>query len=214
MSEFEFLDNMRAIDADLFKRCIRRLLDSTFILKDRDDNLYDFVVRGSNAEDISQYLRVIGYDITVMKEYGFVMLKQVESDTETAGIRRLSFQQFTNDQIHLLLVLWETYLSKMSSEKDIYITFRELNDRVNYYNVSIKLASEKEALRMFKRFNLIDFTSSDLNASDLSNVSIRLYPTIMFSMDYDQLRVVLNEHIDNLMFESKQEDDYVEDVEE
>jgi len=214
MGEFEYLENMRPVDADLFKRCIRELLDSTFIVRDKDTNLYDFIVRGSNAEEISQYLKVIGYDITVMKEYGFVMLKQSENDNETVGIKRLSFQQFTNDQIHLLLVLWETYLSKMNSEKEIYITFSELNDRVNYYNVSIKLAVEKEALRLFKRFSLIDFLSSDLNSSDISNMSIRLYPTLMFSMDYEQLRTVLNEHINSIKFEDVYDDNAEEETEE
>ena len=41
----------------LFKRCIRKLLSSTFILRDKDEKLYAFISRESNRQDISEYLR-------------------------------------------------------------------------------------------------------------------------------------------------------------
>ena len=37
-----------------FKRCIRKLLESTFILRDKDEKLYQFVSRESNRQDISE----------------------------------------------------------------------------------------------------------------------------------------------------------------
>ena len=43
----------------LFKRCIRKLLSSTFILRDKDEKLYAFAARESNRQDISEYLRMI-----------------------------------------------------------------------------------------------------------------------------------------------------------
>ena len=36
----------------LFKRCIRKLLDSTFIVGDKDEKLYSFISRESNRQDI------------------------------------------------------------------------------------------------------------------------------------------------------------------
>ena len=49
----------------LFKRCIRKLLDSTFIVGDKDEKLYSFIARESNRQDISDYLRMIGFDVLV-----------------------------------------------------------------------------------------------------------------------------------------------------
>lgn len=37
----------------LFKRCVRKLLDSTFIVGDKDEKLYSFISRESNRQDIS-----------------------------------------------------------------------------------------------------------------------------------------------------------------
>ena len=36
----------------LFKRCIRKLLDSTFIVKSKDMKLYKFISRETNKQDI------------------------------------------------------------------------------------------------------------------------------------------------------------------
>ena len=47
----------------LFKRCVRRLLESTFLLREKEEKLYAFLSKESNRQDISDYLRMIGYDI-------------------------------------------------------------------------------------------------------------------------------------------------------
>ena len=43
-------------NGNMFKRCVRKLLESTFILRDKDERLYSFVSRESNRQDISEYL--------------------------------------------------------------------------------------------------------------------------------------------------------------
>ena len=53
MSDFSFMDKMKDEDAYLFKRCIRRLLDSTFIVADRDERLYEFISAEGNQYDMN-----------------------------------------------------------------------------------------------------------------------------------------------------------------
>ena len=53
MSDFSFMNKMNDEDAYLFKRCIRKLLDSTFIVADRDEKLYEFISSESNQNDIN-----------------------------------------------------------------------------------------------------------------------------------------------------------------
>ena len=72
----------------LFKRCIRKLLDSTFIVGDKDEKLYSFISRESNRQDISDYLRMIGFDVLVDTNVRVAMLKPHESDEETVGLKR------------------------------------------------------------------------------------------------------------------------------
>ena len=60
MSDINLQITVKEESNHLFKRCIRKLLESTFILRDKDDKLYQFVSRESNRHDISDYLRMIG----------------------------------------------------------------------------------------------------------------------------------------------------------
>lgn len=57
MGEFSFLEKMRDEESTLFKRCVRKLLDTTFIVEDRDEKLYQYLSIESNHYDISAYLR-------------------------------------------------------------------------------------------------------------------------------------------------------------
>ena len=60
MGDFSFMKKMSDEDAYLFKRCIRKLLDATFIVADKEERLYDFISSESNQYDINTYLAAIG----------------------------------------------------------------------------------------------------------------------------------------------------------
>ena len=66
MSDISLHITVKEENGLLFKKCIRKLLESTFILQERDGKLYDFVSRESNWQDMSEYLRIIGFDLLVM----------------------------------------------------------------------------------------------------------------------------------------------------
>ena len=65
MSDIRLQIAIKEESSHLFKRCIRKLLESTFILRDKDEKLYAFISRESNRQDISEYLRMIGFDVMV-----------------------------------------------------------------------------------------------------------------------------------------------------
>ncbi len=74
MSEINLRISIKEENVHLFKRCIRKLLESTFILRDKDEKLYQFASRESNRQDISEYLRMIGFDVIRRKRQGCVCL--------------------------------------------------------------------------------------------------------------------------------------------
>ena len=82
MSDFSFMNKMNDEDAYLFKRCIRKLLDSTFIVADRDEKLYEFISSESNQYDINVYLAAIGYKAVVEDRMKVAMLQQADEDKE------------------------------------------------------------------------------------------------------------------------------------
>ena len=74
MSDISLQITIKEENGILFKRCVRKLLESTFILREKDEKLFSFVSRESNRQDISEYLRMIGFDILVDEKTGVSML--------------------------------------------------------------------------------------------------------------------------------------------
>ena len=85
------------------------------------ENLYDFVSRESNWQDMSEYLRIIGFDLLVDDKAGVAMLIASEADMETVGLKRANVVTFTNLQYHLLLVLWKVYLETWAAMRGILL---------------------------------------------------------------------------------------------
>ena len=96
-------------DQLLFKRSIRKLLESTFLLREKEERLYRFVEKESNRYDISEYLKLIGFDLLVEEKAGVAMLVANEEDEDTPGLKRANVITFQTQQHHLLLILWEVY---------------------------------------------------------------------------------------------------------
>ena len=82
MNDFTFMKKMNEEDAYLFKRCIRKMLDTTFIVADKDEKLYDFISSESNQYDVNTYLAAIGYKVVVEERMKVAMLQQVHIPQE------------------------------------------------------------------------------------------------------------------------------------
>ena len=121
MGEFDFLENMKDEEELLFKRCIRKLLDATFIIEDRDERLYQYLSVESNCYDVSAFLRKIGYDVVVEDKLKVAMLVQNEADLDTVGIKRSNLVVFDGKQVQMLLALWLLYLEMVGFSEEIYM---------------------------------------------------------------------------------------------
>ncbi len=190
MSDIDFLKKMNEEDAYLFKRCIRKLLDATFIVADKDEKLYDFIASESNQYDVNTYLAAIGYKVVVEERMKVVMLQQADEDLETVGLKRLNLYRFDAKQIRLLMVLWLLFLERMGYVDPVYITVGDIIDKCKIYQIQMKPAEFKEAYRIFKRFSLIDY-SDDIVTED---GKVRLYPSLQFCLDIAQLKQVMAEY--------------------
>ena len=134
MSDFSFMNKMNDEDAYLFKRCIRKLLDSTFIVADRDEKLYEFISSESNQYDINVYLAAIGYKAVVEDRMKVAMLQQADEDKETVGLKRLSLYRFNQKEIKMLLVIWLLFLERMGYAEPVFVTVGDIMDTVSGRN--------------------------------------------------------------------------------
>ena len=182
MNYFGFMKKMNEEDAYLFKRCIRKMLDTTFIVADKDEKLYDFISSESNQYDVNTYLAAIGYKVA--------MLQQADEDIETVGLKRINLYRFDAKQVKLLMVLWLLFLERMGYADPVHITVGDIIDKCKIYQINMKPAEFKDSYRVFKKFSLIDY-SDDIATEE---GKVRLYPSLQFCMDIGQLKQVMAEY--------------------
>ncbi len=202
MSDISLHLSIKEENGILFKRCIRKLLSSTFILRDKDEKLYAFAARESNRQDISEYLRMIGFDVMVEDKSGVCMLCMSEEDEETVGLKRANVVSFTTVQYHLLLVLWKIYLENLGYSEGNFITKGDLVDKILSYG---EIASKQElsgALKLFKKYSLINFSDNE----EGEDMLIQLYPSLQFGWDIPQFEAVISEYIKTEDAEDEEEE--------
>ena len=202
MSDISLHLSIKEENGILFKRCIRKLLSSTFILRDKDEKLYAFAARESNRQDISEYLRMIGFDVMVEDKSGVCMLCMSEEDEETVGLKRANVVSFTTVQYHLLLVLWKIYLENLGYSEGNFITKGDLVDKLLSYG---EIASKQElsgALKLFKKYSLINFSDNE----EGEDMLIQLYPSLQFGWDIPQFEAVISEYIKTEDAEDEEEE--------
>lgn len=191
MSDISLHITVKEENGLLFKKCIRKLLESTFILQERDGKLYDFVSRESNWQDMSEYLRIIGFDLLVDDKAGVAMLIASEADMETVGLKRANVVTFTNLQYHLLLVLWKVYLENLGCNEGNFVTKGDLIDKIRDYGVLVVRTELNAAFKLFKKYSLINYSEEE----EGEDMKIQLYPSIQFGWDLPQFKTVAGEYL-------------------
>lgn len=191
MSDISLHITVKEENGLLFKKCIRKLLESTFILQERDGKLYDFVSRESNWQDMSEYLRIIGFDLLEDDKAGVAMLIASEADMETVGLKRANVVTFTNLQYHLLLVLWKVYLENLGCNEGNFVTKGDLIDKIRDYGVLVVRTELNAAFKLFKKYSLINYSEEE----EGEDMKIQLYPSLQFGWDLPQFKTVAGEYL-------------------
>ncbi len=186
MSDIRLNISVKEENSIWFKRCIRKLLDSTFIVGDKDEKLYAFIARESNRQDVSDYLRMMGFDVFVDTNVRISMLKPYEADEETTGLKRANVVSFTTEQYHLLLVLWEAYLENFGYNEENVVMRGDLIDKIKAYEVDVDKTRLSAAMKLFKKYNLIDYDLKD----ESEDAIVTLYPSLQFGWDIAQFQMV------------------------
>ncbi len=211
MSDIKLNISIKEENNILFKRCIRKLLDSTFIVGDKDGKLFAYISRDSNRQDISDYLRMIGFDVSVDNSVRVAMLKPHEADEEAVGLKRANVLSFTTEQYHLLLVLWEAYLENLGYSDENVVMRGDLIDKIKAYEVDVDTKSKlSSAMKLFKKYDLIDYDIKD----ESEDAIITLYPSLQFGWDIAQFQTVTDQYMKNNYFEEDAEIENTENYEE
>ena len=179
-------------DREDFQRACRRLLKTTFVVRDRDPDskrLYFFLSR--HQEEVSDYLLPLGFETYVDRDMGFAMLRSLEDPS--LGKPRTGHLYLRKQESIVLCCLWVLYADRMKSgtlRKTVPVTMGDLRFELEKYGARdlVDKTAMASILALFARFSLLD-TTGKIGEEDFT---IHLYPSMLFALDSEAFRAFVD----------------------
>ena len=174
-------------EKQFFQKCARKLLEKTFIVRDKDEeNRKMFYFISKNSDFFTRYFSFMGFEIIVHKDSGVAMLSNIvnENISSSVAVNRFRFKKIESIVLCCLWTLLSDRLHRGSLDKVIKITLSDLNMELEKYD--FKKPFDKgpldEILKLFRKFNLIG-TRGEIGDEDFS---IILYHSLQFSLNENE----------------------------
>ena len=174
-------------EKQFFQKCARKLLEKTFIVRDKDEeNRKMFYFISKNSDFFTRYFSFMGFEILVHKDSGVVMLSNIvnENISSSVAVNRFRFKKIESIVLCCLWTLLSDRLHRGSLDKVIKITLSDLNMELEKYD--FKKPFDKgpldEILKLFRKFNLIGI-NGEIGDEDFT---IILYPSLQFSLNENE----------------------------
>lgn len=204
----ERYSNLISSDKIRFQRICRKLLKSTFIVKEKDTiqrSDFFFIAKPSNRPLFSEYFQMIGYDVVVDEIAGVAMLKNLSAgDDGGIGTNRLRLKLY--DSV-VLCALWLIYENKMTSGNlgAMVIHKTELDMEIERLGYGDKIDKNRmqNALDLFESFDLIEVNGK---VTDYE-CDIKLFPSLQFCLAGDEFKTFVNSVIPKFNTQIKDEED-------
>ena len=177
-----------------FRLSANKLLNKCFVLKRKEDTKNDYIFIRHEKELFTGYFDLLGYDIIINEDLGLISLKNQQ------GTGRISL---TKIQGILLLILRLLYLEKRndiaSSSEEVTVLMQDIRAKFDILKSKQKLdkTTEREAIALFKRYNLIRALDADITQGD---ARIEIYPSVLMAIPaeginalYEQTKLKLAE---------------------
>lgn len=210
---FDAWDMFSSSEKELFQRSCRRLLKTTFVVRDKDEDskkIYFFISRNEDA--LSDYLSFMGFDIVIDKDNGVVMLTNDGNTSESGKIQANRIQLKKNESI-VLCCLWILYLDRIklgSLQKKIIVTIFDLRNELEKFGLKDDFDGKTtmvDILKLFSKFSLVD-VSGKVGEPDCK---IIIYPSIQFALDVERFKQFVSDAVEKM---KKRGDDDADDDEE
>ncbi|MBQ9449575.1 MAG: DUF4194 domain-containing protein [Acholeplasmatales bacterium] len=176
--------NMTVTQQTQFRDTANKLLQSTFLSRDKKDNRDSYYFLMSYKDIFDEFFQILGYEIILDVPTGSVML---------SGAAASNALKLKRDESIILLILRLLYHEKMkntSLNENIVCQVADIHTKYDYLEIKRKLNKTDliSALRLFKRYNLIEVTG------DVTSSSCRLVilPTILMAIKSEDITEVFN----------------------
>ncbi|PKK94686.1 MAG: hypothetical protein CVV60_05175 [Tenericutes bacterium HGW-Tenericutes-5] len=180
----EKYDELNQGQKQIFAKTCLKLLQNSFIARDKEDNkeMYYFLLSFKNYFD--EYFDVMDFEIVLDREMGAVQLVHRE------GTNLLRLKKEETLVLLILRILYHQHLVKTSVNDNIIIRVDEIHQYYDSLELKKKINKTDlvKILRVYRRLNLIE----PLGDITKANTRIVIYPTILLAINTQAINDVYN----------------------
>ncbi|MDD3168223.1 MAG: DUF4194 domain-containing protein [Eubacteriales bacterium] len=178
----ELLQGLSQGDKENFRRICNKLISVCFICKKKEDTRSDYYFLLRHKQLFKQYIEILGYKLNINEEYGVIQLVNQQN------YNRINLKLFESIILLILRILYDEKKRELSLDNDIIIDVGEIQDKFMALKIRDKLIDKTtlgNALRIFRRFQLLEPLDKDLTRADSR---ILLYDSILMAVKVDDIK--------------------------
>lgn len=178
------LKKMTITQQNQFRDAANKLLNFTFLCRDKRDNKESYYFLMSYKEIFDEFFKILGYEVELDQASGSVML---------TGYQSANSLRLKRDETIILLILRVLYYEKMkdtSLNENITCLVSDIHEKYDYLQIKQKLNKTDivNTLRLLRRYNLIEIVG-DVTTKDCAIV---ILPTILLAIKSEDITEVYN----------------------
>lgn len=177
----ELLENMLQKDRDEFKRVCNRLLGHCFLCRGNITNRSDYYFVLKYRTEFQKYLSVLGFRLEINEESGVIQL------TNPQNYNRLNLKLYESIILLILRILYDEKKRELSVSDEAIINLGDIQDKFMSLQIREKMidkATMRNALQMFRRFQLIETLDKDLGNEESR---VLIYDSIMMAVRVEDI---------------------------
>lgn len=163
-----------------FSRLCNKLLNDNFIYAYKQDDRNDYYEILSMKSLIENYFSMMDFDLIHIDTYKLFYIQT------NADRNRMKLKKLETVIVLVLRLLYHKGSLNVNSSSDIQTTIGKMIIEINQtgiFKTQISMTDYLDALRMLKRFKLIDFSFKDFKEDNV----ITIYPTILYVAKVDTI---------------------------
>lgn len=180
----EKYDEFNQGQKQLFAKTCLRLLQNSFIARDKDDNkeMYYFLLSFKSYFD--EYFDIMNFEIVLDREVGAVQL----INRDGSNLLRLNKEETL--VLLILRILYHQHLMRTSINDNVVIKVDEIHQYYDSLELKKKINKTDlvKILRTYRRINLLE----SLGDITKANTRIVVYPTVLLAINTQAINDVYN----------------------
>ena len=179
----DLFEGMMQKDRDQFRRVCNKLMSMCFIVRRNETTKseYYFILR--MREVFARYLDVLGYTLEINEEYGVIQMVNREN------YNHLNLKLYDSIILLILRILYDEKKRELSLT-DVVVNLGDIQEK--YLSLKIRekqidKTTMNNALRLFRRFNLVELLDRDLLQEESRVV---IYDSILMAVRVEDIKRV------------------------